>query len=193
MPGDWWGGDCEAPERSSCYFTTKGYSLILASARGNLFKLALDFSFTLNEALTELTEKSPDMSVQPTGLHTTLKWPFTPPQVPANVLSRFSHVWLFATLWTIAPQALLSMGFSRQKYWSRLPFPFPGNLPDPEIEFAFLKSPALAGGFLITSAIWEAQSKCTNTQELKLISCWLAAIILTSCVDRGCLGSWFSH
>lgn len=54
-------------------FTTKGYNLVLASARGNVFKLALDFSFSLNEALTELTGKSPGTSVQPTGLHTTLK------------------------------------------------------------------------------------------------------------------------
>ena len=39
------------------------------------------------------------------------------------MLSRFSHVWLFATLWTVARQAPLSMGFSRQEYWSGLPFP----------------------------------------------------------------------
>ena len=39
-----------------------------------------------------------------------------------------------ATPWTVACQALLSMGFSRQKYWSRLPFPSPGDLPDPGIE-----------------------------------------------------------
>ena len=45
-----------------------------------------------------------------------------------------SHVWLFATQWTVAYQALLSMGFSRQEYWSGLPFPSPGDLPDPGIE-----------------------------------------------------------
>ena len=45
-----------------------------------------------------------------------------------------SHVWLFATLWSVAYQAPLSMGFSRQEYWSGLPLPFPGNLPDPGIE-----------------------------------------------------------
>ena len=55
-----------------------------------------------------------------------------------------SHVRLFVTLWTVACQALLSMGFSRQKYWSGLPFPSPRNLPDPGIEPA---SPALAGRF----------------------------------------------
>ena len=45
------------------------------------------------------------------------------------VLSRFSHVRLFGTLWTIAHQVPLSMEFSRQGYWSELPFPTPGDLP----------------------------------------------------------------
>ena len=45
-----------------------------------------------------------------------------------------SHVRLFATPWTVAHQAPLSMGFSRQEYWSGLPFPSPGDLPDPGIE-----------------------------------------------------------
>ena len=45
-----------------------------------------------------------------------------------------SHVRLFATLWTVPCQAPLSMGFSRQEYWSGLPFPSPGDLPDPGIE-----------------------------------------------------------
>ena len=51
------------------------------------------------------------------------------------------------TPWTVGRQASLSMGFSRQEYWSRLPFPPSGNLPDPGIEPV---SPALAGGFLST-------------------------------------------
>jgi len=51
-----------------------------------------------------------------------------------------SHIRLFATLWTVAHQAPLSMGFSRQEYWSGLPFPSPGDLPDPGIE---LSSPTL--------------------------------------------------
>ena len=50
------------------------------------------------------------------------------------------RVQLFATPWTVAHQAPLSMGFSRQEYWSRLPFPSPGDLPDPGIE---PESPAL--------------------------------------------------
>ena len=54
------------------------------------------------------------------------------------MLSRFSCVPLFATLWTVADQAPLSMGFSRKKYWSGLPCPSPGALPDPGIEPASL-------------------------------------------------------
>ena len=45
-----------------------------------------------------------------------------------------SHVWLFETPWTVVYQAPRSMGFSRQEYWSGLPFPSPGDLPDPGIE-----------------------------------------------------------
>ena len=52
---------------------------------------------------------------------------------------RFSSVWLFETLWTTGElQAPLSMGFSRQEYWSGLPFPPAGNLPNPEIELTSL-------------------------------------------------------
>ena len=51
-----------------------------------------------------------------------------------------SRVQLFATPWTVVYQAPLSMGFSRQEYWSGLPFPSPGDLPNPEIE---LESPTL--------------------------------------------------
>ena len=61
-----------------------------------------------------------------------------------------SHVWSFATPWTVTPQAPLSMRFSRQEYWSGLPFPSPGDLPDPGVEPASPVSPALAGRFFIT-------------------------------------------
>ena len=53
----------------------------------------------------------------------------------------------FATIWTVAGQAPLSMGFSRQEYWSGLPFPSPGHLPDPGIE---PRSPALQADSLPT-------------------------------------------
>ena len=59
------------------------------------------------------------------------------------VLSHFSCVQLFAIPWTVACQAPL-LGFSRQEYWSGLPFPSPGNLPTPGIEPRLFKSPALA-------------------------------------------------
>ena len=56
------------------------------------------------------------------------------------MLSCFSHVRLFATPWTVACQAPLSMGFSRQEYWNGLPVPSPGDLPNPGIKPS---SPAL--------------------------------------------------
>ena len=52
----------------------------------------------------------------------------------ACMLSHFSRVQLYATLWTAAHQVPLSMGFSRQESWNGLPFPSPGDLPDPGIE-----------------------------------------------------------
>jgi len=55
--------------------------------------------------------------------------------------------------WTVAHQAPLSMGFSRQAYQNGLPFPSPGDLPDPGIKTA---SPALAGGLFVSRATWEA-------------------------------------
>ena len=61
-----------------------------------------------------------------------------------------------ANPWTVAHQAPLSMGFSRQEYWGGLPFPSPGDLTDPGIEPASLTSPALAGRCFTTSAAWEA-------------------------------------
>ena len=69
-----------------------------------------------------------------------------------------SHVQLFVTLWTIAHQAPLSMGFSRQEYWSGLPCPPPGHLPDPGIKPISLMSPALASRFFTTSTAREAHA-----------------------------------
>ena len=62
-----------------------------------------------------------------------------------------------ATPWTVAHQTPLSMGFSRQEHWSGLPFPIPGDLPSQGMEPESPVSPALASGFLTTSATWEAQ------------------------------------
>ena len=60
------------------------------------------------------------------------------------------------TIRTVICQASLTMGFSRQEYWSGLPCPSPGDLPDPWVEPLTLTSLELAGGFFTTSAIWEA-------------------------------------
>ena len=68
----------------------------------------------------------------------------------ACVLSRFRWIWLFVTLWNVAHQALLSMEFSRQEYWSGLLYPPPGDLPDPGIQPASPMSPSLAGRFFTT-------------------------------------------
>ena len=61
--------------------------------------------------------------------------------------SCFICVWLFETLWTVSRQAPLSMGFSRQEYWSGSPCPPAGDLPDPGMEPVSLMYPALAGSF----------------------------------------------
>ena len=71
----------------------------------------------------------------------------------------FSCVQLFVTLWTIAHQPSLSIGFSRQEYWSGLPFPLPGDLPNPGIE------PALTGGFFTVWAIQVAAYSVFNWCE----------------------------
>ena len=60
--------------------------------------------------------------------------------------SSFSRVRLFVTPWTVARRAPLSMGFSRQAYWSGWPFPSPGDLPNPGIEPTYLMSPPLTAG-----------------------------------------------
>ena len=82
--------------------------------------------------------------------------------------SRFSRVRLFATPWTVAHQAPLSMRFSRQEYWSGLPCPPPRDLPDPGMGPASLTSAALAGGLFTTSAPWEQQ---VEWQRCRLEGC----------------------
>ena len=77
--------------------------------------------------------------------------------MPFSVCAQlFSCIQLFVIPWTVAHQAPRSVEFSRQEYWSGLPFPASGDLPRSEIELAFLASPALAGGFFTTSAAWES-------------------------------------
>ena len=79
------------------------------------------------------------------------------------VLSHFSYVRLFATLWTVARQVPLSMGFSLKCF----PFPVPGNLPNPGMEPVSLMAPASTGGFFTIRAIWEAHCVYSN-QKVQL-------------------------
>ena len=83
------------------------------------------------------------------------------------MLSPFSHVRLFATLWTVVFQAPLSIGFPRQEYSSGLLFPSPGNLPEP----ASLRYPALGGRFFPTSTTWEAHRR-SNLPAIFLSPVW---------------------
>ena len=74
------------------------------------------------------------------------------------MFSHFNRAQLFATLWTVSCQAPLSMGFRRQEYWSGLPFPSPGDLPDPGIKptsLIFCIGRQVFFFFFTTSANWE--------------------------------------
>ena len=86
------------------------------------------------------------------------------------VLSRFSRVRLFATAWSVARQALLSMGFIRQEYWSGLPCPPPGDLPNPGVEPESPVSPALAGGLFTTEPPGKPPFVCGEVRSVCLFS-----------------------
>jgi len=68
-------------------------------------------------------------------------------------------------LWTVALQAPLSMGFSRQEYWSGLPFPSPEDLTNPGIEPTSFMSPALTGSFFTTSATWTTAQNSISIEK----------------------------
>ena len=115
--------------------------------------------------------KFPDQGSNPEPLHwehlshwTTREIPPFPlifvltPLNAACMCYRFSCIRLFVTPWTIALQVPLSIGFSRKEYWSKLPCPPAGDLPNWGIKAMSLMSPALAGGFFTTSATWEVQN-----------------------------------
>ena len=122
--------------------------------------------------LEQLVKQAPWQSVSQVICHETV-WPnvdhclatttmltashsFPIPHLPIVELLLFSRQVLsnsFVTLWTVARQAPLSMGFSKQEYWSGLPFPPPGHLPDPGIKVAPPMSPTLAGGFFTTEPL----------------------------------------
>ena len=82
--------------------------------------------------------------------------------VPAYVLSHFSHVWLCASLWTVACQASLSMGFSRQEYWGGCCALLQGIFLTQGSNLCLLCLPALTDGFFTTSTTWETQGRGTK-------------------------------
>ena len=88
------------------------------------------------------------------------------------VLSHFSRVWLFATAWTVARQAPLSMGFSRQECWGGQPFASPGDLPNPGIEPA---SPAFTDGSFTAEPPGEPRF---------ILTCHLLSLDSGLCVDE---------
>ena len=92
-----------------------------------------------------------------------------------NVYARL-RVRLSAAPWTVARQAPLSMGFSRQEHWSGLPRPPPGDLPNPGVEPLVLISPALAGEFFTTNITWAAQLLVWITPKIFIGYLGIAAV-----------------
>ena len=119
---------------------------------------------------------SPILSFVPSFLKLHLSWLCMP--------SCFSHVRLLATQETVARQAPLSLGFSRQEYESGLPCSPPGHLLDPENESLSLMSPALASGFFTTSATWEAPSVMITCQKEIMARLYLGVMCFEFSLDE---------
>ena len=85
------------------------------------------------------------------------------------ILNRFSRVRLCVILWTVAHEALMAVGFSRQEYWSGLPCPPSGGLPDPGIEPTPLTSPASAGRFFTTSTPLGSRQNISSHYQMSLL------------------------
>ena len=96
----------------------------------------------------------------------------------ACLLSHFGPVQFFATVWTVAHQAPLSLGFPTQEHWSGLPFPSAGHLPDPGIKPLSLKSLALSGGFFSTSANRKALIGITECKSSFPLYNWASQVAL---------------
>ena len=100
----------------------------------------------------------------------------------ACVLSRFSRVQFFVTLWTVNHQTPLSMGFSRQEYWSGLPFSSPGDLPNPGIEPVSPASPALQADSLPLSH-WGSLRPPLGCPQTTLLQMPLQVQVVTCATD----------
>ena len=107
--------------------------------------------------------------------------------------------------WAVARQAPIFMGLSRQEYWHGLPSPPPGGLPRSGIKPASLTSPALAGRFFISSAIWEALTSLVYTTFSLLIPQSFSILFFRQMIDQQnvkcltillipkCLNKWVWH
>ena len=105
-------------------------------------------------------------------------------------MKSLSCVWLFVTSWTVAYQASQSLGFSRQEYWSGLPFPSPGDLPNPGIE---PRSPKLQADALLSEPPERHNTQEHNTQR-KMINQEICVLMLHSKRQAPCfVNQDFSH
>ena len=107
-----------------------------------------------------------------------------------HALGHFDRVQLFVTSWIVAHQAPLTMGFSRQEYWSGLPCPPPENLPDPKIKPTSLMSPALAGVFFTTKLLgkplswyklWASLSRLILIFSIPGLCSWEGPMVQKAC------------
>ena len=103
-----------------------------------------------------------------------------------------SCVWLFTAPWTVAYQVPLSMEFYEQAYWSGLPSPTPGDLPDSEIEPTSLASPSLAGGFFTTYTGWSVISLCVCVCVCVCMLSYMWAGFGEKCTQYIKTSKWFS-
>ena len=148
---------------SQCFFSILPFPHLYSSASGNhkpdLFTIRLlvcffsmllllsRFSRVQVCATPEMAAHQAPLSQDSPGKNTGVGCHF---HLQCVKVKSLSHVRLFATPWTVAHQLPLSVEFSRQEYWSGLPFPPPGDLPNPDIKLLSPASPALAGRFFTT-------------------------------------------
>ena len=140
------------PQKSDFFpVSSPDYSVLQSSLIRNVFLLNISCFILFPPSGISfyfICPRSPIHPKRPKSVISSLKASETPFQKKKKIqMKLLSRVWLFATRWTVAYQALPSMGFSRQKYWSGLPFPFPGDLPSPGIE---PRSPALQADALLS-------------------------------------------
>ena len=102
-------------------------------------------------------------------------------QVKLSPCQSLSHVRLFATTWTVAHQAYLSMEFSKQEYQNRLPFPSPGDLPNPGIES---RSPVLPTDSLLSALPEKSVFHCSYTTGMNTVNSMVERVVFVQSLSR---------